>query len=114
MMLSELYVNRPVCQLVREMAAHARDSADYESIEPYLSHEGECAEVMNMDEVAAFLRVARNTAYAAANAGVIPSYKVGGRVLVLRSALLEAMRGGVEASESQDVDFGGPFVGYER
>jgi excisionase family DNA binding protein len=50
-------------------------------------------EVMNVDEVAAFLRINRNTVYNAVNTRRIPHQRLGRRILFSRSALLQWLAG---------------------
>lgn len=52
-------------------------------------------EVMNVDEVATFLRVNRNTVYEAVAARRIPHQRLGRRILFSRSALLQWLAGRV-------------------
>lgn len=50
-------------------------------------------EVLTVDQVAQYLGVGRNTAYAAVGRGEIRSVKVGRRVLVPRSAIKDLLEG---------------------
>lgn len=47
------------------------------------------AEVLNVDQVAELLGLARNTVYDAANRGLIPHRRVGRRLIFSRTAVLD-------------------------
>lgn len=49
--------------------------------------------VLTIDEAARLLRLARNTAYAAAHRGEIPTVRIGRRLLVPRDALERMLEG---------------------
>jgi excisionase family DNA binding protein len=49
--------------------------------------------VLTIDEAARLLRLARNTAYAAAHRGQIPTVRIGRRLLVPRDALERMLEG---------------------
>jgi excisionase family DNA binding protein len=55
-------------------------------------------EIMTVDEVAAFLRVNRNTVYEAAHRQRIPHQRIGRRIIFSRQALLAWLTGGVRES----------------
>ena len=57
-------------------------------------------EVLTVDEVAAVLRINRNTAYRAVREGTIPSLRIGDRYLIPR-VRLDALLNGTGGGEKQ-------------
>lgn len=48
----------------------------------------ELSEVLTVDEAARLMRIGRNTCYAACRRGELPSTRIGGRILIGRTALM--------------------------
>lgn len=55
--------------------------------------------VMNVDEAAELLRISKSGAYAAIKAGLIPSVRIGRRILVTRAAVDRLLEGVAAPSE---------------
>ena len=58
----------------------------------------DCPDVLTVDEVTAFLRIGRNTAYEAIRTGLLPCVRVGRRILIPKSALVRLID--VESGQS--------------